>query len=200
MSTKGNDRRVKYTKLMIKQALFDLMENKPLEKITVTEICALADINRGTFYKYYLDVKDLFSQLENEYFNQLVSILDQEINHVLKLKQVDFLHFRYDTLLNTIKDNKDLTRIILPSGEKSDLLKRLISYAKDDITASANLVFPDLPAEKAEYVYSYIISGSVGMITTWLESGMALSVEDLCQLIAKLNKIDLRFTVSGEGS
>lgn len=181
---------------MIKQALFDLMENKPLEKITVTEICSLADINRGTFYKYYLDVKDLFSQLENEYYNELVTILDNEKNNILKLKNVDFLHFHYDTLLNKIKENKDLSRIIVMNGEKSDLLKRLISYAKDDITARRSMAFPCPPPEEAEYVYSYIISGSLGLITSWLESGMNLPVEDLCQLIDKLNKIDLRIIIS----
>lgn len=177
------DRRVRFTKLMIRQALFGLMEKKPLEKITVTEICAWADINRGTFYKYYTDVKDLFSQLENEYFNELATTLDPNNN--------DLLNFRYDAILNTIKENKDLTQIILMNSENSDLLKRLISYAKDDTVTSWRAVHANLPPHEAEYIFSYIANGSVGMIATWLEHGMTMPVDDLCRLIAQLNNVDL---------
>lgn len=183
MSVTHPDRRVRFTKLMIRKALFGLMEKKPLEKITVTEICAWADINRGTFYKYYMDVKDLFSQLENEYFNELASTLDPHNN--------DLPNFRYDTILNTIKENKDLTQIILMNSANSDLLKRLISYAKVDTIAGWRDLNPNLPPHEAEYIFSYIANGSVGMIATWLEQGMTMPVEDLCRLIAQLNNVDL---------
>ena len=35
----ATDRRTKYTKSVIRQALFDLLKEKPLNKITVTDIC-----------------------------------------------------------------------------------------------------------------------------------------------------------------
>jgi len=44
-----DNRRVKMTKRLMKEALIDLMDQKPLEKITVTEICKIADVNRSTF-------------------------------------------------------------------------------------------------------------------------------------------------------
>ena len=40
----ATDRRTKYTKSVIRQALFDLLKEKPLNKITVTDICKMADI------------------------------------------------------------------------------------------------------------------------------------------------------------
>ena len=57
----ATDRRTKYTKSVIRQALFDLLKEKPLNKITVTDICKMADINRSTFYSYYEDA--LISQV-----------------------------------------------------------------------------------------------------------------------------------------
>ena len=45
----ATDRRTKYTKSVIREALFDLLKEKPLAKVTVTDICKLADINRSTF-------------------------------------------------------------------------------------------------------------------------------------------------------
>ena len=45
----ASDRRIRYTKQAIKDSLFALMQETPVEKITVKELCAAADINRATF-------------------------------------------------------------------------------------------------------------------------------------------------------
>ena len=52
---KKDDRRVKYSKMVIKDSFIQLLKEKPITKITIKEICALADINRATFYAHYTD-------------------------------------------------------------------------------------------------------------------------------------------------
>ena len=42
-----------------------MLEEKSLEKITVTQVCSKADVNRSTFYAYYQDVGELLSELED---------------------------------------------------------------------------------------------------------------------------------------
>lgn len=42
------DARVKYTKMVLKKALLELMQHKPVNKITVKEICERAELNRAT--------------------------------------------------------------------------------------------------------------------------------------------------------
>lgn len=53
------DARVRYTRMITEQSFLELLKQKPVSKITVTELCELAQINRATFYKHYLDVQDL---------------------------------------------------------------------------------------------------------------------------------------------
>ena len=57
------DRRIRYTKKIIKETFLNLLEEKELNKITVSEICRISDINIATFYKYYLDLFDLFDKI-----------------------------------------------------------------------------------------------------------------------------------------
>lgn len=57
------DRRTKYTRSVIREALMELLRIKPYSKITVTELCRLADINRGTFYIHYFDVDDVLDDI-----------------------------------------------------------------------------------------------------------------------------------------
>ena len=65
------DRRVKYTQKVIKEAFIDLLEAKDIKKITVSEICEKCDINRATFYRYYLDVYDLLDKIEEDFVNEV---------------------------------------------------------------------------------------------------------------------------------
>lgn len=66
MPEKKQDARVRYTKMMIRNSLLELLSTKPIAKITVTEICERAGINRATFYAHYSDPSDLLHGLESE--------------------------------------------------------------------------------------------------------------------------------------
>lgn len=89
---------MRYTQRVIKESLLKLLAKKPIKKITVKEICELAQINRATFYLHYQDPYDLFEQIENELFEDLSSTVAAKqrdistlIKEVLKIieKNVD---------------------------------------------------------------------------------------------------------------
>ena len=50
------DLRIEKTEKAIKNAFMELRSKKPLEKISVRELCALACINKSTFYSHYEDI------------------------------------------------------------------------------------------------------------------------------------------------
>ena len=62
----GEDRRVQYTKMFLREALIELMKEKPIGKVTPTELCRRADINRNTFYSHYSCAEDLLRSIEDE--------------------------------------------------------------------------------------------------------------------------------------
>ena len=53
----------------------ELIKEKQLEKITVTDIVNRADINRSTFYAHYTDVQSLMDEMQKEFIEQSVSLL-----------------------------------------------------------------------------------------------------------------------------
>lgn len=55
----------------MKNALVHLLQKKPLNKISVLEICETAQINRTTFYKYYGSQTDLLNEIESDFLAQL---------------------------------------------------------------------------------------------------------------------------------
>ncbi len=58
------DRRQKKTRQAIQNALLTLMREKPMNKITVSELAATADVNRKTFYNHYSNIQEVRDELE----------------------------------------------------------------------------------------------------------------------------------------
>ena len=70
------DRRVKYTKMVLRESLIKLLQKKPISRITVKELCELADINRATFYTHYTDQFDLLRKVSDELIADIASYVD----------------------------------------------------------------------------------------------------------------------------
>ena len=51
--SKKQDPRTVQTKALIKQTLLAMLKKTVFDKITVSELCKIAGINRGTFYLHY---------------------------------------------------------------------------------------------------------------------------------------------------
>ena len=60
------------TERQIWGALIALMEEKPLDKIKVTELTQRAGISRSTFYSYYDSVYDVLQDIEDDFLSHIV--------------------------------------------------------------------------------------------------------------------------------
>lgn len=87
------DARVRYTKLTIRNAFLDLLKKYPVEQITVSEICRIAEINRATFYRYYENPYDLLSAQENEMFDEIQASALEYRDDIDKLTELIFIRF-----------------------------------------------------------------------------------------------------------
>ncbi len=80
--TRKEDRRIRYTKQVIKETFLKMLERNSFSKITVTELCRMAEINRGTFYLHYYDMNDVLDDIFNDMLSDTSSVMD----HVLSRK------------------------------------------------------------------------------------------------------------------
>ena len=71
------DRRVLYTKMFLRESLLALMREMPISKITPTELCRRAGINRNTFYTHYQSAEELLSEIEEELFTKVRSSFER---------------------------------------------------------------------------------------------------------------------------
>ncbi|MDE7400366.1 MAG: TetR/AcrR family transcriptional regulator, partial [Oscillospiraceae bacterium] len=69
------DLRIQKTRATVRNALFDLLGEKELSKISISELCRRAQINRKTFYRHYRSTADIIEELENSLLGELSAIL-----------------------------------------------------------------------------------------------------------------------------
>ena len=100
------DRRTKYTKKVIKDTFLNLLEKKDISNITVTEICDISDINRGTFYRYYMDVYDLLKNIEQEFIEEIKN--SPSIENIVDHSIYSFTK----GILSIFENNKKLVKIL----------------------------------------------------------------------------------------
>ncbi len=78
-SVRKSDARVRYTQRVLKESFLSLLREKPVNKITVKEVCELAELNRATFYAHYSDCFALMESIEQEIleaFEQSLRVID----------------------------------------------------------------------------------------------------------------------------
>lgn len=181
MKSEKTDRRVKYTRMVLKESFINLLEKKDISQITIKEICEDADINRATFYAHYNDQYDLMRKIENELLDNINAYLtgfdkkNNDMNAVLLAEKI----FEY------IKENARLCKLLL--SERGDL-----SFQKQIVILVYDLIINELTdngsltKEDAEYVYSFTITGCVGIVQKWLNDDMKKSSRFMAEMIVKI--------------
>lgn len=177
MKNQKEDRRVKYTKMVLKESLIDLLSKKDISCITIKQICEEADINRATFYTHYSDQYDLLRQIEYEFLENVKVYIS-----VFKQKKADaILVDVLEEIFEYIKDNAKLCKLLLSKQGNLEFQKRIMMLIYD-----TNIIIKpgeSLKKGEEEYMYSFIITGCVGVIHKWLDEGMKQSSRVMASMI-----------------
>lgn len=140
------DYRIQKTKRSIYNAFIELRSKKPLEKLTVKEICEKAQINKSTFYVYYHDVYDLSDKIEDEVISEIMKSLSdtEEIlaNPALFSERLFMAYTSHQSLISIVFNNsrsESLPRKI-ESAIKNAVFSRYPQF-KDDIDFNIKLTY-----------------------------------------------------------
>ena len=116
MNTKNDvkmDRRTRRTRLLLQETLLRLLADKPLNRITVTELTELADVNRVTFYAHYHDVYDMFDQLRTDLIDMYT---DMTYRHTQEMCNGDYRPFIREVYMSLDGREQLLSLLSTPSG------------------------------------------------------------------------------------
>ncbi|MCL2879940.1 MAG: TetR/AcrR family transcriptional regulator [Treponema sp.] len=175
-------RKTRYTKMVLRDSLMELMKTKPISAIYIKEICALADISRVTFYKHYTDQYDLLKKIEEETFAAIDTILNRYA--VYKNDKKMTLQMVEEILQHIADNNKSIYVLFTENGD-INFQKNLFSsmYRKNYLKSLTDKLTDE--AEK-QYFFLFIVTGTAGIICHWINNGMKTSVHELARMIIRI--------------
>ena len=157
MKAKKTDRRTIYTRNIIKDTLLELLQTKKFEKITITELCKIAEINRGTFYLHYYDLFDVLDEIFNDFIQDTPCVLE----HLFPENNTDYLECNYP-FCQKIHDNKKYTTIFFDDYLTSYIIDKISSYSKDKFIAKLREK-SSLTVRQAEALFYFQINGCLAV-------------------------------------
>lgn len=178
---KSSDRRTLKTKKAIFQAFSELLKEKQLRKITVQEIVDKADISCVTFYKYYLDVYDLYDKVENELLTNIALI-------TLQLADKPSEEF-FKAIINYIYHNRVIFDMVFGQNSTNklrDKMSHLIEGTLQKIYSEKLGI--SINNENLAYICCYHSSGFLAVIQKWIQNGCSYSCESIMKQISKFDK------------
>lgn len=189
---KKEDRRVKMTKRLLKESLITLLSSKSIGKITISEICEHADINRSTFYTHYSDQYDLLKSIENEYIEKVMAALSTPTINLEEL-----LLF-IQQLLQFFIESKAMSQILFSDRADihftNDLAKTLYNKLADTRKDQE-----EIDMEAVEYTMAFVVAGSTGVIQRWIQEDFKTPQEKISLLIANIALPAFRLHLSYDG-
>ena len=182
MKNEKGDRRVRYTKMVIRESFLDLLQTKDISQISIKEICEKADINRATFYSHYQDPYDLMEKIEAQLFLNIEECINDYREKSADQTPVHLV----ERIFDYISENAKLCRLLLSERGNLNFQKRIMNLVYDknlmEMTHGAGI-----PKEQAEYIDSFILTGCIGVIQKWLDEDMNKTPRYMAEFLIETN-------------
>ncbi|MFW2488670.1 TetR/AcrR family transcriptional regulator [Clostridium chromiireducens] len=178
MAYEKADRRVKYTKMIIKNSLLELMKERPISKVTVTDICKKADINRNTFYSHYANQFELLSNIEGELYEEIRQVAERTLN----LENYEKLSYE---ICKYIKANSNICGVLFSENGDKELLERILYISHELNIEKWKKEEKYIDQKLFDNWYTFTAYGTIAVIEKWVNGGMKESPSKIAAFINK---------------
>lgn len=114
------------SKKLITAALADLLQEKPLDKVTVSDVVRRAEVNRGTFYAHYADIPDVLNHLIQQIFSTMLDAISHNTQPLSSIPSALTKQIQY-----ILEDDIDFCRKIMTSSASSLFRQQLVEIMVD---------------------------------------------------------------------
>ena len=172
------NRQVERTKSWIFDALMLLMDEKPYDKITVSDVCEKAGIARPTFYRNYSDISDvLFEYLMNTFNTELLNMEKDDKQDTIILEFDRRYMTKHQKIIKKILATADIENRIHREGQKWPI--SIIDQYKSKLSKHEYLI--------CRYKICYQITGSLRVIFDWFINDMPMPIESIITMLNAMN-------------
>ena len=172
---------------LINRALADLLQEKPLDKITVTDVVNRAEINRGTFYAHYRDIPDVINHLIQQTFSHIRSVIsepDQQLEDMPRLL--------LEQVRSILEEDMFFYKKILNSSAAPLMQEQLVEFVLDYLLQNKDSFYSG-SQEQYELAIRFCAGGLSNLYRDWFAGKLDCDLNELTRMGEAL----IRWVISG---
>ena len=174
-----DDHRRRVTKLLIRKSFTGLLKQKPIQSISIKELCEAAGINRGTFYAHYTDIYDLLAKMEED----MAQDFQRALEPLLAAQGGDLTPVKITAgIFQCLKDNADICTVTLGDYGDKAFAWRLINLGREQCLETYSRFFAGATPKQIEFFYAFVSAGCIGLLQKWLAEGMATGADEVAAM------------------
>lgn len=166
---------------MIKKAFAEMLNEKDITKITVTDIVEKAGISRGTFYAHYMDVYDLYNAIQSNMMEAVRGAIDLYGARSLLLDPSQAI----TGALLFLEEKKAYYKLFITTSRSNELIGRIVTYVGERMTAEIGDDFSEEELKEIRLFIYYSLGAIESLVRAWLDDMVPLSAAECAALISK---------------
>ena len=170
------DKRIRRTKKLLRQALTRLMQQKDFQSITVSDVVREADINRGTFYAHYRDVYDLRERIEAEMIADFRGMIAD-----LRPSETTTLRPVLSRAVDYLEENREIVTALVQGIGVEGFGRKLIGVIEG--CRMEMLVYRSI---EDVYEARFLATGIVGMMEKWIAEPQPIPKNEMVELMVRI--------------
>ena len=187
-STKAEYRSAIRSRRMIREAYMELLKEKDLSKITVTDIIKRADLNRATFYAHYPDVRGVTEEIENEIIEKMLEVLKE-------FQFTSFFRNPAPLLLKIsryLEEDTDFYRILVRANGSEIFMEKLKKVFSDHMLNDSDIPESMRQSKMVELRVCYFAGGIVNLYKQWFRGDLNCTLNDIALEVSKLLQLEAK--------
>lgn len=187
-STKAEYRSAIRSRRMIREAYMELLKEKDLSKITVTDIITRADLNRATFYAHYPDVRGVAEEIENEIIEKMLEVLKE-------FQFTSFFRNPAPLLLKIsryLEEDTDFYRILVRANGSEIFMEKLKKVFSDHMLNDSDIPESMRQSKMVELRVCYFAGGIVNLYKQWFRGDLNCTLNDIALEVSKLLQLEAK--------
>ncbi len=169
------DARVVQTRQALRRALLELIATAPLERITIRQIAARADVSYNTFFRHYKDKDELVKELITDELSQLIELSISTLDATDSSEAARALcHFveRHEALWSTLLTGGAANTL------RDEFIRLLRHKAPSRVSGTSRL--------PVDIGVKLVAVGTLELLTWWLEQSERLPAEQIADIFEQL--------------
>ena len=158
---------------LINTALADLLQEKPLDKITVTDVVRRAEINRGTFYAHYSDIQDVINHLIAQTFSHIREVISEQPRQFSDMPEALLVRIR-----QILEEDLDFHRKVMNSSAATLMQEQLVHFALEYLVQHEK-DFGITDHEQYLLTIRFCAGGLINLYRDWFSGELSISLDEL---------------------